>query len=125
MPSVLIFALDGLQPAQVNLKLMPNLSALAAKGVTFAKHHAVFPTVTRTNVSSLVTGRHPGGHGLAANFLVIREFEPHHPLPAMEPQLDQADDGHLALWVGVHRRILELHALSPTRARMAAVRQPL
>ena len=89
MPSVLIFALDGLQPAQVNLKLMPNLSALAAKGVTFAKHHAVFPTVTRTNVSSLVTGRHPGGHGLAANFLVIREFEPHHPLPAMEPQLDQ------------------------------------
>ena len=89
MPSVLIFAFDGLQPAQVNRKLMPNLSAFAAKGVTFANHHAVFPTVTRANVSSLVTGQTPGGHGLAANVLVIREFDPHQAIPAMEPQLDQ------------------------------------
>ena len=89
MVSVLIFAFDGLQPAQVNLKLMPNLSALAGKGVTFANHHAVFPTVTRANVSSIVTGQHPGRHGLAANMLVIREFERHQAIPAMEPQLDQ------------------------------------
>ena len=89
MPSVLIFVFDGLQPAQVNPRLMPNLSALAAKGVTFAKHHAVFPTVTRVNVSSIVTGKYPGGHGLAANSLVIREFEPHKAMPAMEPELDQ------------------------------------
>jgi len=89
MPSVLIFVFDGLQPAQVNLKLTPNLSALAAKGVTFANHHAVFPTVTRVNVSSMVTGQYPGGHGLAANTLVIREFEPHQAMPAMEPELDR------------------------------------
>ena len=89
MPSVLIFVFDGLQPAQVNLKLMPNLSALAAKGVTFTNHHAVFPTVTRVNVSSIVTGKYPGGHGLAANTLVIREFDPHKAIPAMEPELDQ------------------------------------
>ena len=89
MPSVLIFAFDGLQPAQVNPTLMPNLSALAAKGVTFTNHHAVFPTVTRANVSSLVTGRHPGGHGLAANTLMIRDFEPYQAIPAMEPELDQ------------------------------------
>ena len=89
MPSVLIFTFDGLQPAQVNLKLMPNLSALAAKGVTFANHHAVFPTVTRVNVPSIVTGQYPGGHGLAANTLVIREFEPHQAMPAMEPELDK------------------------------------
>ena len=89
MPSVLIFAFDGLQPAQVNRKLMPNLSAFARKGVTFANHHAVFPTVTRANVSSLVTGQTPGGHGLAANVLVIREFDPHQAIPAMQPQLDE------------------------------------
>ncbi|MCH8107534.1 MAG: alkaline phosphatase family protein [Chloroflexi bacterium] len=89
MPSVVIFAFDGLQPAQVNAELMPNLSALAAKGVTFANHHAVFPTVTRVNVSSIVTGKYPGGHGLAANFLVIREFDPDQAMQAMEPELDQ------------------------------------
>ncbi len=89
MPSVLIFVFDGLQPAQVNPQLMPNLSAMAAKGVIFANHHAVFPTVTRANVSSMVTGRNPGGHGLAANTLVVRDFEPHQAIPALEPQLAQ------------------------------------
>ena len=69
MPSVLIAVFDGLQPAQVTSKLMPNLTALAAKGVTFNNHHPVFPTVTRTNACSMVTGHSPGGHGLAANTL--------------------------------------------------------
>ena len=89
MTSVLIVAFDGLQPAQVTDELMPNLSALAAGGVTFARHHAVFPSVTRTNVASIVTGRDPGGHGLAANTLVVREFDPHVALAALEPELSQ------------------------------------
>ncbi|MCS5670217.1 MAG: alkaline phosphatase family protein, partial [Dehalococcoidia bacterium] len=65
MSSVLVFVFDGLQPAQVNTRLMPNLSAFAANGVTFVNHHAVFPSVTRVNCSSMVTGMDPGGHGLA------------------------------------------------------------
>ena len=89
MPSVLIAVFDGLQPAQVNSVLMPNLASLAYEGVTFANHHPVFPTVTRANASSMVTGRNPGGHGLAANTLVIREFDPNEAIPAMEPQLAQ------------------------------------
>ena len=87
MTSVLIFVFDGLQPAQVNSRLMPNLSAFAAKGVTFANHHSIFPTVTRVNASSLVTGVNPGGHGLAGNTLLIRDFDPSRAIPAMEPQL--------------------------------------
>jgi predicted AlkP superfamily pyrophosphatase or phosphodiesterase len=63
MVSVLIVAFDGLQPAQVIPEMMPNLSSLAAQGVTFTNHHPVYPSVTRVNVSSLVTGRNPGGHG--------------------------------------------------------------
>ena len=89
MPSVLIVVFDGLQPAQVTSRLMPNLMALASKGVTFTNHHSVFPTVTRANASSIVTGRSPGGHGLAVNTLLVRDFEPHQAIPALEPQLVQ------------------------------------
>ena len=89
MRSVLIAVFDGLQMAQVTPALMPNLSALAAEGVTFENHHAAFPTVTRTNAASIVTGRHPGAHGLAANSLLVREFNPDRAIPAMEPELAQ------------------------------------
>ncbi|MCH7736574.1 MAG: alkaline phosphatase family protein [Chloroflexi bacterium] len=87
MSSILVFVFDGLQPAQVNPRLMPNLSAFADGGVTFANHHSVFPTVTRVNASSMVTGMNPGGHGLAGNRLVIRDFDPLQAMGAMEPEL--------------------------------------
>lgn len=89
MPSVLLVVFDGLQPAQVTPPLMPHLSAFAAEGVIFRRHHAVFPSVTRINVASMVTGCNPGGHGLAANTLVIREFDPEKAISALEPTLAQ------------------------------------
>lgn len=89
MTSVLVFVFDGLQPAQVNPRLMPNLAAFASAGVTFANHHAVFPTVTRVNCSSMVTGMEPGRHGLAGNRLLIRDFDPDQAMGAMEPALAQ------------------------------------
>ena len=89
MSSVVVFIFDGLQPAQVNSRLMPNLTAWAAGGVSFANHHSVFPTVTRVNASSMVTGLNPGGHGLAGNRLVIRDFAPDHAISALEPELTQ------------------------------------
>ena len=89
MTKVLVVVFDGLQPAQVTSELMPNLAAFAASGVTFANHHAVYPTVTRANASSMVTGRNPGGHGLSANTLLVSDYDPHQAIPAMEPQLEQ------------------------------------
>ena len=89
MTRVLIVAFDGLQPSQVRPELAPNLAAFAAGGVTYTRNHPVFPTVTRINVASLVTGRHPGSHGLAGNTLVFRDYNPNITLPAMEPQLAQ------------------------------------
>lgn len=88
MTKVLVAVFDGLQPAQVNRELMPNLAAFAASGVTFANHHAVYPSVTRANASSMVTGRHPGGHGLSANTLLVPDYDPHRAIPALEPQLE-------------------------------------
>ena len=87
MTRVLIVAFDGLQPSQVTSDLAPNLAAFATDGVTFAKNHPVFPTVTRINVASLVTGCHPGSHGLAGNTIVIRDYSPYRVVEALEPEL--------------------------------------
>ena len=89
MTNVVIVAFDGLQPAQVKQELMPNLAQFVAQGVTFANHHAVFPTVTRINAASMVTGMHPGRHGLTANTLVVRDFDPYLAFSALEPSLAQ------------------------------------
>ena len=89
---VLIVVFDGLQPAQITPELMPNLSKFANNGVTFANHHPVFPTVTRVNASSLVTGCTPGRHGLAGNTFLCRDFDPHRVIPALEPTLQEIAD---------------------------------
>ena len=112
MSSAVVFVFDGLQPAQVNSRLMPNLSALAANGVTFENHHSVFPTVTRVNVASMVTGLNPGGHGLAGNRLLIRDFDPNRALSAMEPELAQiAKAGGPVLLAPTLAEILSQHGL--------------
>lgn len=87
MTRVLIVAFDGLQPSQVRADLTPNLFNFAEDGVTLARNHPVFPTVTRINVASLVTGRHPGSHGLAGNTVVMRDYDPSNVVEAMEPVL--------------------------------------
>lgn len=89
---VLIVVFDGLQPAQITPELMPNLSSFARSGVTFADHHPVFPTVTRVNASSLVTGCLPGRHGLAGNTFLCRDFDPHRVIPALEHTLQEVVD---------------------------------
>ena len=89
MTQVLIVVFDGLQPSQVTPELMPNLARFASEGVIFNNHHPVFPTVTRINAATLVTGRTPGSHGLAANTLVARDFDPDRVIQAMMPQLDE------------------------------------
>jgi arylsulfatase A-like enzyme len=47
--------------------VMPRLHALGRRGVFFEAHHAVFPTVTRVNASSISTGAYPESHGLMGN----------------------------------------------------------
>ena len=89
---ILIVVFDGLQPSQITPELMPNLAEFADAGVAFANHHPVFPTVTRVNVSSIVTGCLPGKHGLAGNTFLCRDFDPHRVIPAMEPTLQAIAD---------------------------------
>ena len=109
MPSVVIVVFDGLQPAQVTPELMPNLHAFASDGVTGRDHHAVFPTVTRANVASIVTGHHPGAHGLTANMLVIPEFDPHRAIGALGPTLTEVASQHPVLLQPTLGDILHRH----------------
>jgi arylsulfatase A-like enzyme len=67
----LVVVVDGLRPDYVTPAAMPRLARLGRRGVVFTAHHAVFPTVTRVNASSMVTGAYPETHGLLGNTVYI------------------------------------------------------
>jgi predicted AlkP superfamily pyrophosphatase or phosphodiesterase len=72
----LLIVLDGLRPDYVTPSVMPNLHALGQRGVLFANHHSVFPTVTRVNASSMSTGSYPDTHGLMGNSVFFPQVDP-------------------------------------------------
>ena len=115
MTSILIAAFDGLQPAQVRPDLMPNLARFASEGVFFENHHPVFPSVTRINAASMVTGMYSGKHGLAANTMVARDYDPTSAFSALEPTLaDMARKTGRVLLVPTLADILADHGMEYT-----------
>src|ERR1700750_467523 len=72
----LVIVVDGLRPDLVTAEAMPRLVKLGQRGVVFSAHHAVFPTVTRVNASSFVTGAYPETHGLLGNTIYIPAVDP-------------------------------------------------
>ncbi|MGE3984095.1 MAG: alkaline phosphatase family protein, partial [Dehalococcoidia bacterium] len=48
-----------------------------------------FPSVTRLNAASMVTGCFPGAHGLHGNLSLVPEYHPTEPMDALEPQLTE------------------------------------
>src|SRR5262249_34679111 len=67
----IVIVVDGLRPDEITAATMPRLTRLGQRGVMFNAHHSVFPTVTRVNSSSMVTGVYPEGHGLLGNTIYI------------------------------------------------------
>ncbi len=67
----LVIVVDGLRPDYVTPEVMPRVSRLGQRGIVFRSHHSVFPTVTRVNGSSFVTGAYPETHGLMGNTIYI------------------------------------------------------
>ena len=86
---VLIFGIDGLQLSQVIPEKMPNLSKLKSRGTFWSQHHSVFPTVTRVNTVSMLTGCNPGTHGLAGNYVVLRDYDASKVIPILQPELEE------------------------------------
>lgn len=68
---LLIIGADGLRPDLLDSNVMPTVARLGMTGVRCWDHHAVYPTHTRVNISTLATGTTPGRHGLLANTLII------------------------------------------------------
>jgi predicted AlkP superfamily pyrophosphatase or phosphodiesterase len=72
----LLIVVDGLRPDYVTPDVMPHLTGLGQRGVVFTRHHAVYPTVTRVNASSLATGAYPEAHGLMGNAVFFPRVDP-------------------------------------------------
>ena len=70
-PKAMIVIVDGLRPEYVNSDIMPRLSTFRDRGFSGQAHHAVFPTVTRVNSSSISTGSYPQSHGLTGNSIFV------------------------------------------------------
>ena len=75
-PRQLVIVVDGLRPDYVTPDVMPRLARVGERGIVFTAHHSVFPTVTRVNGSSLVTGSYPETHGLLGNSVYIPAVSP-------------------------------------------------
>jgi len=90
---VLIVTFDGLRPDMVDPAIMPNLTAFAERGVRMAGSRAVFPTETRVNQASLVTGCWPERHGIVAN--VFRD-----PDAGLDGLTNSGDDDDLLALMG-------------------------
>ncbi len=65
-PVTLLVAIDGFRPDYLDRGVTPNLSRLAAEGVS-ASMRPSFPTKTFPNFWSIVTGLVPDRHGITAN----------------------------------------------------------
>src|ERR1041384_3213279 len=69
--TTLVIVVDGLRPDYVTREVMPRVFQLGRRGIVFTAHHSVFPTVTRVNASSFVTGSYPETHGLLGNTIYV------------------------------------------------------
>jgi Type I phosphodiesterase / nucleotide pyrophosphatase len=62
---------DGLRPDLADEVNTPNLFALGRAGVRFARHHAIYPTLTMVNAAGLATGAGPGGSGIFGDMMYL------------------------------------------------------
>jgi arylsulfatase A-like enzyme len=85
---VLLIVLDGVRPDYVTPELMPTLAALSRDGFVAENHVSAFPTLTRVNATSLVTGSYPARHGVIGNRLYL-------PSVRRDRGLDTSDAGVL------------------------------
>ncbi|HRP32944.1 MAG TPA: alkaline phosphatase family protein [Agriterribacter sp.] len=74
MLRTILVIFDGLRPDYITSDWMPNLYAFSKKAAVGKDNHSVFPTVTRVNAASYVTGAYPSAHGLMGNSIYLPEI---------------------------------------------------
>jgi predicted AlkP superfamily pyrophosphatase or phosphodiesterase len=65
---VVLVVWDGMRPDFVTEANAPNLVKLAGRGVTFRRHHSIYPSLTNVNAAALATGLNPNRSGIIANW---------------------------------------------------------
>jgi arylsulfatase A-like enzyme len=75
-----IFVVDGLRPDSINDADTPMIARLRAQGVEYTNSHSTFPTSTRINAATLVTGTYPVKHGIVGNSMFVAGVNPDAPL---------------------------------------------
>ena len=75
-PRILIVLFDGLRPDLIGPATTPNLHRLQGLGVTLERQRTVYPSETRSAMTSLVTGAAPAGHGMVGNTYLDRTGTP-------------------------------------------------
>jgi len=73
---IAIFVVDGLRPDSINSTDTPTIERLRREGVDYANSHSVFPTSTRINAASLITGTYPSRHGIVGNSMFVPGVNP-------------------------------------------------
>jgi arylsulfatase A-like enzyme len=76
---VAIFVVDGLRPDSINAEDTPTIDRLRLEGVEYLNSHSVFPTSTRVNAATLVTGTSPARHGIVGNSMFVAGVNPQAP----------------------------------------------
>ena len=66
-PYIVLVSLDGMRAEYLDRYELPNLRRLMARGARAKAMVPVFPSLTFPNHYSLVTGLHPGRHGIVSN----------------------------------------------------------
>lgn len=74
-----IFVVDGLRPDSINAADTPTIERLRREGVDYVNSHSVFPTSTRINAASLITGAYPSRHGIVGNSMFVPGVNPQAP----------------------------------------------
>ena len=69
MSTQIIICLDGCSPEYLTGSQTPNLDAIAAEGYSTVGH-AVVPTVTNVNNTTIVTASYPSIHGITSNYFL-------------------------------------------------------
>ena len=73
---IAIFVVDGLRPDSINETDTPTIYRLRSEGVDYTNSHSVFPTSTRVNAATLVTGSYPARHGIVGNSMFVAGVNP-------------------------------------------------
>ena len=118
---VVVVVVDGLRPDAITGEDAPTLARLREEGVDFTNSHSVFPTVTRVNAATLVTGAQPGTHGIVGNEMYVPAVEPARAFSTQDHRrlvrLDEVTGGRLTLVPTLAER---LHARGLTLAAVSS-----